>query len=321
MTSSTHITALIQELDPYRRTDPLRYLKGIAAAADITGTDFRFLRAEVLHALAMKLHGAARMSNFLNELVVRPEGVFVNVSGIFMESSHSGIYLKSSGARYENQGRQISEVLARLKIDVATAVDVGANFGEISLWLARAYPGARIVAIEPSSANLNVFTLNLNAQSFETERIEIIAQAVADNAGMVAMSKGAGAMNRVVAGDAVNAEMVKCERLDTLFDGHRITTADFVKIDIEGGEPKLRDALVALGHRVRCYYIEFSQFAPLDDYLALASGLLATDFACYDEAASMPLRTIDDIAHHLKSAFAPGPLAVTNLWFIQKAHR
>jgi FkbM family methyltransferase len=276
------------------------------------------VRAEVLHALAMKLHGAARMSGFLNELVIRPEGVFVNASGILMESSHTGIYLKSSGAPYENQGKQLSAVLARLKIDVSIAVDVGANFGEISLWLAREYPAARIVAIEPSSANLKVFTLNKNVQSFATGRLEIIAQAISDQSGVVAMSKGAGAMNRVVAGGAPDStEAVKCERLDNLFDVHRITTADFVKIDIEGGEPRLRDALLALGHRVRSYYIEFSQFAPFGEYLALASALLSMKFACYDEPASARLESVDDVARHLQSAFASGPMAVTNLWFIQ----
>src|SRR4051812_1071894 len=199
MTSPADVASLIQELDPYRRTDPLRFLKEIAAAADITNPDFRFLRAEVLHLIAMKLHGAARISGFLNELVIRPEGVFVNASGILMESSHTGLYLKSSGAPYENQGKHLSAVLARLKIDVSTAVDVGANFGEISLWLAREYPAARIVAIEPSSSNLKVFALNKNAQSFATGQLEIIAQAIADKAGVVALSKGAGAMNRVVA--------------------------------------------------------------------------------------------------------------------------
>jgi hypothetical protein len=101
-----------------------------------------------------------------------------------------------------------------------------------------------------------------------------------------------------------------------LFDRHGILTADFVKNDIEGGEPELRDALLALGHRVQPYYIEFSQFAPLDDYLALASALLSLNFACYDEAASSRFTTIEDVARHLKTAFATGPIAVTNLWFI-----
>jgi FkbM family methyltransferase len=317
MTSQTEFAALLQELEPYRKTDPLRFLKGVAAAANIADPDYRFLRAEVLHALAMKLHGAARLCDFPNEIVVRPQGVFVNATGVLMESSRTGIYLKSSGAPYENQGVQLSKVLARMNISVTTAVDVGANFGEISLWLAREYPDARVVAIEPSTDNLSVFELNKNAQNFATDRLETIRHAVSDRAGTVAMSTGAGAMNRVVAaGETKGTETVQCDRLDTLFDRHGIRTADFVKIDIEGGEPELRGALLALGHRVRSYYIEFSQFAPLDDYLALASALFSLHFACYDEAASSRFTTVEDVARHLKAAFATGPIAVTNLWFI-----
>ena len=124
-------------------------------------------------------------------------------------------------------------------------------------------------------------------------------------------------MNRVIAaGDSDGTEPINCGRLDILFDRCDIRTADFVKIDIEGGEPKLTEALIALGNRVRAYYIEFSQFAPFDDYMALASALLSQHFICYDETAASKLRTVEDIARHIRTAFAPGPITATNLWFI-----
>jgi FkbM family methyltransferase len=206
-----------------------------------------------------------------------------------------------------------------MNIGVSTAVDVGANYGEISLWLTREYPEARIVAIEPSSDNLRVFELNRSAQSFPTDRIELIRQAVTDQAGMVAIQRGVSTTNRVIASDGSNGEeRVSCDRLDSLFDRHGIRTADFVKIDIEGGEPKLREALLALRNRVRSYYIEFSQFAPSEDYLALASALLSLDFMCYDETASSRLNNTSEIARHLRTAFEPGPMTVTNLWFISR---
>lgn len=320
MTIQTDFTALMQELAPYRKSEPLRFLQGVAAACDVTAPDLRFLRAEVLHALATGLHDASRLCGLHNEIVVRPDGIFVSVSGILMESSRTGIYLKSSGKPGKNLGEQLSPVLARMNIDVATAVDVGANFGEVSLWLARQYPGARILAIEPSSANVSTFELNKKAQSFPTDAVEIIQQAVSDKAGAVSISKGAGSMNRVLAAaESRGTETVTCDRLDALFDRHGIRTADFVKVDIEGGEPKLKDAVLALGTRVRSYYIEFSQFAPFDEYLALASSLLSVDFECYDESAASRLNTVDEVARYLRAAFAAGPMAVTNLWFIARS--
>src|SRR5262249_15512906 len=158
----------------------LRYLQEIAAAVNLTQAEFRFVRAEMLHALAMKLHSAARLCDFPNEIVVRPQGVFVNVGGVLMESSRTGIYLKASGSTHANQAAQLAGVLARFGIEVRTAVDIGANFGEISLGLAREYPLARIVAVEPSSDNAAIFDLNKAAQSFPTDRVKLLKIAIAD---------------------------------------------------------------------------------------------------------------------------------------------
>lgn len=310
-------TALMRQIEAYRDIDPLLYLRGLAIAKSFGDSDLRFVRAGALHTLATKLHGAMAVCDFQNEIVLRPEGVFVNFDGILMESSHTPLYLKNSGPPSGHLGRHVSRTLGRMNISVSTAVDVGKNFGELSLWLARECPKARIVAIEPSSDNLSVFERNRKAQSFSTEHIEVIQRAISDRSEVAAIQKGASPMSRVVApGDATGTEAVQCERLDVLFDRLGIKTADFVKIDIEGGEPKVKEALMALGERVRSYYIEFSQFAPLADYLALASALIAGHFACYDETASLRLNTAEEIAGHLRTAFAPGKIAVTNLWFI-----
>lgn len=320
---SEKVEALMRELAPLRKSDPLRFLQSIASAANIGQAEFRFLRAELLHALATKLHAAAGLCGFRDEIVVRPQGVFVNVGGVLMESSRTGIYLKSAGAAQQNQAAALCEQLHRFGIDVTTAVDVGANFGEISLGLARAFPAARVVAIEPSSENAAIFELNMSAQPFPVGNIELVRVAVSDRNEDAFMRRGDGAMSRVTAQSVAGAAMerVSCERLDTLFDRLGVAVADFVKIDIEGGEPKLRAGIAALHSRVRAYYIEFSQFAPLDEYLALAGELRDGGYACYDMDARTQLTATEEIAKHLQAAFAAGPVAVTNLWFVRAPDR
>jgi FkbM family methyltransferase len=197
-------------------------------------------------------------------------------------------------------------------------VDVGANFGEIALWFVCEYPGARVLAIEPSSANVKVLKRNVAAQSFATGNLEIAHTAVGEKSGFAALTKGAGQMARVVADDESGTERVPCERLDTLFSRYEIDRADFVKIDIEGSEPGLMGAIAALAGRVRSYYIEFSQFAPMQRYLALAELLLKNDFACYDEPAERRFGGTDELEPHLRRAFAAGPIAATNLWFFAR---
>ncbi len=315
---SEKLEALMRELAPLRKSDPLRFLQNLASQFEIKHPDFRFLRAEQLHALAMQLQAAAALCGFRDDIVVRPEGLFVDVGGVLMESSRTGIYLKSAGAAQQNQADALCTALRSFGIEVATAVDVGANFGEISLGLARACPAARIVAIEPSSDNAAIFELNLKAQRFDTGNVELVRVAVADTNEDAFMRRGDGAMSRVTARSVAGAAMerVTCERLDTLFDRLGISIADLVKIDIEGGEPKLRAAIAALHRRVRAYYIEFSQFAPLDEYLALADELRDGGYACYAMNAEARLNNTGEIAGHLRAAFAAGPIAVTNLWFV-----
>lgn len=316
MVSHAEYAALMQELAAYRRSDPLLLLKGMAGGESLTDPKLRHVRAEALHTLAMKLHRALRMCDFRNEIVVRPEGVFVNIGGVLMEVSLTSFYLKSSGQAQANQGEEIDRVLRRLNITLDTAIDVGSNFGEISLWFTREYPAARMIAIEPSSYNMKVLKLNKEAQSFPTDRVELIQEAVGDKRDLVSITKSMGSMNRIVSDDKSGAtELVRCDRLDNMFERCGVKTADFVKIDIEGSEPRLREAVVALRDRVRAYYIEFSQFAPNEDYMALAQSLLSQRFVCYDETASITLRNAPEIAQHLRQAFAPGPMAVTNLWF------
>jgi hypothetical protein len=126
-------------------------------------------------------------------------------------------------------------------------------------------------------------------------------------------------MNRVVSGDAAGTvESVACDTLEAIFDANDVGTADFVKIDIEGSEPALAASVGALRARVRSYYIEFSQFAPLAGYLALAQALLDAGYVCFDEDGAAPLRGVSAVEHAARAAFAAGPLAVTNLWFFAR---
>lgn len=120
-------------------------------------------------------------------------------------------------------------------------------------------------------------------------------------------------------GESAATEPVRCLRLDTLFDELGIGHADFVKIDIEGGEPKLKEAMLALGDRVRAYYIEFSQFAPIDDYIGLATAMLSRGFSCHDELFATRFVAADEVARYLRTEFTRGPIAVTNLWFLAPA--
>ncbi|HEX2829433.1 MAG TPA: FkbM family methyltransferase [Burkholderiales bacterium] len=318
MSRQVRYEVLAAALDASGMTDPLDLLEALSARG-LTAPGYRHLRAEAMHALAARLHRAIQLCEFRDDITVRPDGVFVDVGGVRMEISYTSGYLKSSGAACRNQGEALAAVLAGRGIEVSTMIDIGANFGEIALWFKREFPRARVIAIEPSSLNARVLRTNASAQTFSIEDFEIVRSAVGDRSGTVEIAGTLGPMARVVPDGTPHAERVPCERLDALLDRCGVASADFVKIDIEGSEPLLRQALIALRGRVRSYYIEFSQFAPLAGYRSLAQGLLDAGYDCFGQDGAAPLRDVAAIEGVTRAAFAAGPLAVTNLWFFARA--
>ena len=287
-------------------------------ADDIRSPEFRHVRAEQLHTLLAQLHAATRAADFRDDIVVRPDGAYVNIDGILLEALSQRYYLKASGAPQRGIARPMNDVLVRHGIRPANIVDVGANYGEVSLWFAREYPHARILAVEPVRANCEVFEKNLAAQSFSTSRIELLSVAVMDRTGEVNITSGVSTMNRVVEAGLEGTEPVPCDRLENIMARDGMHGADFVKVDIEGAEPYLEDSVYELGKRVKCWMFEFSKFSPLAGYMDLALALLDSGFEAYQEDGSTRLPGIDSLEKHLVQTLSPKEVMVTNLWFFAK---
>ena len=79
MIPQTNFASFIQGLDSNRQTDPLLSLKSLVIAQNITDPEQRHVRAGALHTLAMNLHRGLCMCDFQNEIVMRPEGIFVRI--------------------------------------------------------------------------------------------------------------------------------------------------------------------------------------------------------------------------------------------------
>ena len=282
---------------------------------DVRDPSMRHVRAKALHAALVRLGELIEETGYANQIVVRADGIYVEVDGVLLDTLSNRLYLKNSGARQANIGKAMADVLARFKVPMDTIVDIGANYGEATLWFAKNYPRARVIAVEASSANRAVFEKNRAAQGFPTQNVELWPVAVLDYTGKTWITAGVGTMNRIAPAPDQGTEEVDCDSLENLFRRHGVASADFVKIDIEGAEPRLARSLVALGRRVHAYLIEFSKFAPLADYSALAAALITTGFRCYDEQGSRPLKSGAEVEHHLKQVLGNEGAVVTNLWF------
>jgi FkbM family methyltransferase len=111
---------------------------------------------------------------------------------------------------------------------VRRVLDVGANVGMFTSWARGRWPQASVRAVEPAESNLAV----LRRMTQDDAAVEVLAGAVSTTAGEVAFVDGWGAGSHV-AGSGGGEATTTVRTLDYL---PLFAEADFVKMDIEGGE-------------------------------------------------------------------------------------
>ena len=120
-------------------------------------------------------------------------------------------------------------------------VDVGANVGATALILHRAFPDARVLAIEPMEINYKCLLYNIRdfpqitplkmAVSNRREVLRISMPTLKQRPDLNARFGNAGLFS-VYGKDMEHSEVVQADTLDNIVDGR----VDFLKIDVEGSE-------------------------------------------------------------------------------------
>jgi FkbM family methyltransferase len=171
----------------------------------------------------------------------------------------------------------------RLPFDlkVEMAVDLGANIGLTSLWMAKRLGCARILALEPSAANAELARLNLSQNGAPAEVIEA---AVGPRDGTTRFAESESSNQCRVGEGTVQVPLLSMATvLARLPEG---ATVDLVKLDIEGGEQELLDGDVAWLDRVRSLIVEFHPL--LVDYPGLVARIERAGFRYYRADSVFP---------------------------------
>jgi len=129
--------------------------------------------------------------------------------------------------------RLIDEAVAR----GATVVDVGANIGYNTVYLARRVGDrGRVVAIEPAADNLRVLRENVRANALANVEVHAVAAGPLREVRDLFLRGETSAVNSLfqesVYAAVTGVEKVAVVPLDEIVDG----PADFIKIDVEGAE-------------------------------------------------------------------------------------
>jgi FkbM family methyltransferase len=197
----------------------------VVRMALLTAEPLRFLRRERRKAegpFAYRLRGTSRV------VYLRHGTPDINT---FQEVFLEGEYEPPAGAR---------EAISQLP-PLPSFVDLGANIGTFGLWADRVAPDAQIVSVEADPANAAVLRRAIAANAAE-HRWKLIEACASTRTGTVRFSAGNFSVSRIADSDTEGT--IEVPAVDA-FD--LITSADVVKIDIEGGEwpiltdPRFRD--------------------------------------------------------------------------------
>ncbi len=144
-------------------------------------------------------------------------------------------------------------------------VDLGANIGLTSVWLATEYGFASVIAVEPDASNAALVRKNLDLNGINAQ---VVQAAVGPNDGTTrfhaANESNLGCVSKE--GDAVTVMSMK-----TILDRFGLSELDLVKMDIEGSEQALLTGPSEWLSRTKAMIAEFHP--PLIDYAGL-TGLL-----------------------------------------------
>jgi FkbM family methyltransferase len=160
----------------------------------------------------------------------------------------------------------------RLPLDASpkTIVDLGANIGLTSLWLAERHPGCRLVAVEPDPTNVALLRRNLAANGLDAT---IISAAVGPRKTQGAFAHSSSSnLGRLDPTGTVAVEVVDMPDVLEALGGH----ADLVKMDIEGGEGPLLSGDLSWLSSVAALIVEFHP--AVVDYTGMTQLLEANGF-------------------------------------------
>lgn len=170
-----------------------------------------------------------------------------------------------------------------------TIVDAGANIGAFSLYSARRAPGATIHALEPFPSTRDRLAQTVS-QNRLTDRVKVYEIALAEvapgDSSRHMADEGPSQSRGVAPGPVAGGVTVQARTLGQFLDQANISSADFLKMDIEGAEHEVfHAASPAVIRKFRQIALEYH---PNGSAAALFQKLTSCGFVCDHDARVAP---------------------------------
>lgn len=206
--------------------------------------------------------------------------IFYNVDGVYLENKGTNRFRKKPGDRIpQNEGKIYAHLLQKSNLHVKTVVDIGANVGELAIYLAHTFRDASILAIEGSPKNYQILKDNLEYNQLANLRaLNLIVSDEADR--YLFIDSDGGAESRVYKAPRPATKKVLSKTLCQIIEEYELDRIDFLKIDIEGSIPLLTNCLIEHKEIFQTIMLAFEK-SPVESYMPLVSTL-SSEFTFYD---------------------------------------
>lgn len=197
-----------------------------------------------------------------------------------------------------------------------TIVDAGANIGLASIYFARSFPGAKVIAIEPDAGNFEACCVNLEQSG--TDNVTPLLQALWKEDVPLEVKcdfRDGREWSRRVEASASMEGSVRGVSLPTLLEQQQLGSIDLFKLDVEGAEAALfeRPSAVQLWlPKVTCLAVEIHEPTTYDLIVPQlrASGFIVLDRGELTLAVQRERIRPDRLLDYFESEPAPRELPV-----------
>ena len=122
--------------------------------------DTRFLRGKYLLKMMENVSRVLRSLDFKDTIIFEDHVPYIHINGIKIILNHT-LFLKHSGKKFLSQSLNTINFIKYIKLDPKIIIDLGACWGEHSLFYAKEFNKSKIYSIEGSPLNYSTLLKNL----------------------------------------------------------------------------------------------------------------------------------------------------------------
>ena len=178
--------------------------------------------------------------DFKDKIFIEKNVPFIIIDNIKFILNHQ-LYLKHTGKKYVSSCNESIQFLEYFNITPKNIIDLGACWGEFSLFLGRRFPDCNIFSVEGSEKNFEILKINLNNNLEFSKNIKPFNFIISDKNGFEEISDNVTTVNTlrsIINKENESYKKVQSKKLETFVKSNNFKV-DFLKIDIEGSELKL----------------------------------------------------------------------------------